>query len=702
MLVYAVPLGGSILFVRFATALTGVPTSSLWVFLAWWFGLSLAATVVVSFAYSASRRLLPLGALLELSLVFPDEAPSRFRLALRSGTVAELEERLSRMRERDEAVDVQEAAEILLQLVSALDVHDRITRGHAERVRAYAYSLGKQLDLTDHELDLLNWAALLHDIGKLSVSKEILNKPGRPTEAEWAQLRLHPLNGELLVEPIRGWLGEWTGAVGYHHERWDGKGYPRGVAGEEIPLGGRIVAIADVFDVITSTRSYKEPSTAAEARAEIARCSGEEFDPRLVRAFVAMSLGRMRMVVGPLSWLAHAPLLARLPAIPSLGAAIGGTAVLAAAATTGSASPPPTAHTPALRAAPAHASSPTQQSVVLVRSGLRRGTAIATTPHPPAHAPKVATNHPAGPHRPTATATPAATTTPSGPSSPAAVDTPATNPTGATPAPSSPPKTSPPKASPTDPAPTPPKTSPPANTPTTPAGTQPPATAPPPPPVQVNHAPSFTAGASQTTLEDAGPQSSNWASSISAGPGAESAQNVSFSTSADNTALFAAQPAVTPDGTLTYTPAPNANGVATITVTAHDSGGTSNGGTDTGAPYTFTITIQSVNDAPSFNTGANQSVVSLLGAQTVGSWATAISPGPADEAGQSVSFAVTVSNPGLFSVQPAVGPNGTLTYKPKALALGTATVTVRAVDDGGTGNGGQNTSAARTFTISIL
>lgn len=220
--------------------------------------------------------------------------------------------------------------------------------------------------------------------------------------------------------------------------------------------------------------------------------------------------------------------------------------------------------------------------------------------------------------------------------------------------------------------------------------------------MQVNHAPSFTAGASQTILEDAGPQSSNWASSISAGPGAESAQNVSFSTSADNTALFAAQPAVTPDGTLTYTPAPNANGVATITVTAHDSGGTSNGGTDTGAPYTFTITIQSVNDAPSFNTGANQSVVSLLGAQTVGSWATAISPGPADEAGQSVSFAVTVSNPGLFSVQPAVGPNGTLTYKPKALALGTATVTVRAVDDGGTGNGGQNTSAARTFTISIL
>lgn len=220
--------------------------------------------------------------------------------------------------------------------------------------------------------------------------------------------------------------------------------------------------------------------------------------------------------------------------------------------------------------------------------------------------------------------------------------------------------------------------------------------------MQVNHAPSFTAGTSQTILEDAGPQSSSWASGISAGPAAETAQSVSFSTTADNAALFAAQPAVAPDGTLTYTPALNANGTATITVTAHDTGGTANGGTDTSAPHTFTITVQSVNDAPSFNAGANQSVVSLLGAQTVASWATGISPGPADEAGQSVSFVVTASNPALFSVQPAVAPDGALTYKPKPLAIGTATVTVRAVDDGGTGNGGQNTSIARTFTISIL
>ena len=122
-------------------------------------------------------------------------------------------------------------------------------------------------------------------------------------------MRLHPLCGEVLVEPLRDWLGTWADAVGFHHERWDGTGYPRGMAGEEIPLAGRIVAIADVYDVITSTRSYKESASAIAGRDELVRCAGTQFDPRLVRAFVDMSLGRMRLVVGPISWLANVPLL---------------------------------------------------------------------------------------------------------------------------------------------------------------------------------------------------------------------------------------------------------------------------------------------------------------------------------------------------------------------------------------------------------
>ena len=159
------------------------------------------------------------------------------------------------------------------------------------------------------------------------------------------------LYGETLVEPLNAWLGTWTGAVGYHHENWDGKGYPRGVAGEEIPLAGRIVAIADVYDVITSARSYKEPASPTEARAELARCAGTQFDPRLVRAFVNISLGRMRLVLGPLSWLSHAPLLARLPLTPFIGASLGGVAVVASTAAVVMAGPQDTAQAAFLRTA---------------------------------------------------------------------------------------------------------------------------------------------------------------------------------------------------------------------------------------------------------------------------------------------------------------------------------------------------------------
>jgi hypothetical protein len=141
--VFGVPILASVAFVQTLTSFTGVPTSSLWVFLGWWFGVSLLASGVVTMLYALTRRLLPLGALLGLSLVFPDEAPSRFRLALATDTVASLERRLAEMREPD----AQESAEILLQLVAALDVHDHVTRGHADRVRGYAASLGRELGL---------------------------------------------------------------------------------------------------------------------------------------------------------------------------------------------------------------------------------------------------------------------------------------------------------------------------------------------------------------------------------------------------------------------------------------------------------------------------------------------------------------------------------------------------------------------------
>ena len=698
LLVYALPIAGSLGFVQLVTAVTGVPTSSLWVFLLWWLAVSLAATVVVAAVYAFVRRLLPLGALLELSLVFPDEAPSRFKLALRSGTVDSLEERLRLMKEANEATSAQQAAEILLQLAGALDIHDRLTRGHAERVRAYSYSLGRELGLAGDDLDRLNWAALLHDIGKLEVSTAILNKPGKPTEEEWAELRQHPLHGETLVAPLRDWLGSWTDAVGYHHERWDGRGYPREIAGEEIPFAGRIVAIADVFDVITSARSYKAAGGAAAAREEIARCSGTQFDPRLVRAFVNISLGKMRLVMGPLSWLSHAPVLARLPLTPSIGASLGGVAAIASAAAAGLAGPYEPAQAALLPTAAAPPAAVSDRGPVASapdggeRSASRSPAPIRLPVRPqPTEATAAAAALGPAPAAPRPTPAPAAQLpAEAAPASPAAPPEPAPAAPAPRPAPAPPAP-----AAPGRPAPAP--SAPPEPPPPAPAPPLPPAPAPPSPP-PVNQAPSFTAGANQGVLEDAGAQAvAGWASGITPGPAGEAAQSVSFTVSADTPALFAVQPALGSDGKLTYTPAADANGVATVTVTPRDDGGTAGGGADTGSPVAFTITIAPVNDAPGFTAGTDQGAPEDAGGQSVAGWATGITPGPAGEAGQSVGFDVSVDDPTLFAVQPAVAPNGTLTYTPAADASGVATVTTTARDDGG----GSDTSAPAVFTITI-
>ena len=155
------------------------------------------------------------------------------------------------------------------------------------------------------------------------------------------------------------------------------------------------------------------------------------------------------------------------------------------------------------------------------------------------------------------------------------------------------------------------------------------------------------------------------------------------------------------DGSLTYQPAPNAFGTATVTVSVQDTGGTLDGGVDTSAPQTFTITVAPVNDVPSFMKGANQSMLEDTGAQSIAGWATGMSAGPANESGQALSFVVTNDNTALFSAQPAVSSNGTLTYDPAPNAHGTATVSVSIKDNGGIADGGVDTSSAQTFTITV-
>src|SRR5205085_449359 len=193
----------------------------------------------------------------------------------------------------------------------------------------------------------------------------------------------------------------------------------------------------------------------------------------------------------------------------------------------------------------------------------------------------------------------------------------------------------------------------------------------------VNHAPSFVKGADQSVLEDSGARTvAAWATGIDAGGASESGQTLNFIVSNNNTALFSVQPAVTAGGTLTFTPAANASGIATVTVQVHDNGGTANGGVDTSAAQTFTITVTAVNHAPSFVKGADQTVLEDSGAKTVAGWATAINAGFANESSQVLNFIVSNNNNALFSVQPAVAADGTLTFTPAATANGLATVTM--------------------------
>ncbi len=217
----------------------------------------------------------------------------------------------------------------------------------------------------------------------------------------------------------------------------------------------------------------------------------------------------------------------------------------------------------------------------------------------------------------------------------------------------------------------------------------------------VNQVPSFNGGGDDTTLEDSGSQTlPAWATSISEGAG-DSGQVLNFIVTNDNNALFSVQPAVDPSsGDLTYTPAANANGTATVSVKLHDNGGIANGGDDTSVTQTMTITVTAVNDAPTFTVGVDETVLENSAAKTVPGWATALSAGPTNESSQILSINTTNDNNGLFSVQPSVSLAGTLTFTPANDANGSASVSVTLSDNGGTANGGDN-STTQTFTITV-
>jgi hypothetical protein len=863
---FLIPILASIGFVTIVSRLVSAPTESFWLYLGWWIALTGAATVVLLAVDRLARRLLPLVALYKLSLVFPDNAPSRFRTALKSRSVGTLEERIAAAKRGTSNATPVEAAQQLLSLVAALDTHDPLTRGHSDRVRAYVQMIGEELHLSRHDIDLLNWAALLHDIGKLEVPTEILSKDGRPSDEEWQVLRRHPEAGGAIVAPLREWLGEWIEAVTQHHERWDGKGYPNGMAGEEIALAGRIVAVADVFDVITSARSYKSAADAVAGREEIANCAGTHFDPKVVRAFLGVSLGRLRFAMGPLSWLSHAPLLGRLPLTPAVGAVSGTCAAAATALSTGLVAPAPPAQ--ALTTARAGiavnmaAGVEEDASVVVRPTGSVGGAAtirildsdvpgtaevtptgsIRYTPPPNFNGPVSIAYELCGTEGHCTRALLRVVVRPVnddpvarddvlrvGEDTPARVDVMAndSDPDGDTLAISGvsdvsvgeakisegrvslrlpddfngkvtfaygvtdgnggratargtvfvTPKNDPPRAVP--------------DTARTPAGT----------PVRItvldNDADADgdplwvlrTSQPSRGTTENDGTAVTytpppgfggvaRFTYTVSDPAHAVSTAVVEVAVGAanlppralDDTASVAAGESVLVDvlandsdpdgdplrlasleppgtgaaredgGRIRFTAPGDRGGVVAFAYTAADPHGATSRATITmtvsappaapqpppAAPRPATPRPPSppapppapepvppvpapppappaANTAPTFQKGPDKTVLEDSGAVTSPGWATAIGPGASAEAGQTVSFVVTTSNPALFTSggKPAVAPDGTLTFTPAPNAYGSATVTVIAVDDGGTANGGSDTSAPQTFTIQV-
>ncbi|MEO7981353.1 MAG: HD domain-containing phosphohydrolase [Sporichthyaceae bacterium] len=325
--------------------------------------LLVVSTVSLVLVDRMGRRLLPLVTLLDLSMLFPDRAPSRLKVAREAIRRRPIEEQLARV--RDAGADPGAVAREILTLVAALSAHDKPTRGHAERVRMFTDLLAEQLNVPARDRDLLRWAAILHDIGKLQVPATLLNKPGKPTEDEWAVLRAHPSHGAKMAEGLLPWLGEWADVILQHHERYDGTGYPTGLAGSRISLGARIVSVADAYDVMTAARAYKRPVSRAAALQELIRFSGTQFDPQVVRAMVAVGAPRLRRAQGVVAWLADVPLVAGAVPASTLARVVGAGALATGAVASGGAvmalpSSVPTAHaaTSIVSTAPTDGASP--------------------------------------------------------------------------------------------------------------------------------------------------------------------------------------------------------------------------------------------------------------------------------------------------------------------------------------------------------
>jgi diguanylate cyclase (GGDEF)-like protein/putative nucleotidyltransferase with HDIG domain len=183
----------------------------------------------------------------------------------------------------------------LTSLALAVDAKDQFTQGHSHKVSSYAVLIAEAVGLDGREIEEVRLGGMLHDVGKVGIMESILNKNGPLNPDEWEAMKRHVEYGAKLLEPLRG-TENIRDMVAHHHEFFDGSGYPEGLTGGQIPMGARIIAIADAYDTITSERTYKKARTPEEAFQELDRCGNAQFDPELVRVFIS----RLREMPNPL------------------------------------------------------------------------------------------------------------------------------------------------------------------------------------------------------------------------------------------------------------------------------------------------------------------------------------------------------------------------------------------------------------------
>lgn len=179
--------------------------------------------------------------------------------------------------------------ETVRSLVAAIDAKDSYTKGHQERVAFFTEILGEEMGLPEEEKRVLWQAAILHDIGKIGVPEQILRKTGRLTDEEFKIVKQHPVIGADIISPVR-FLQKERPIVLHHHEKFDGTGYPEGLLGRQIPYGARIIAVADALDAMLSNRPYAPAKTPAQAREELRRCAGTQFDPQVAETALKIDL----------------------------------------------------------------------------------------------------------------------------------------------------------------------------------------------------------------------------------------------------------------------------------------------------------------------------------------------------------------------------------------------------------------------------